>query len=361
MPNYNQQGTPSPSEAGTTRPSSAPEPLNIRGAQEHPFRLTQEAATCGGGQPAAVRERIRVYSEALSAVVHVATDDADVTGWEGEIVYRESDLPLLEGLSRDQLRAVHACRSSARVADEEGSPHYWGICEGDNTGWDEPVTLTSVGYVPGMGEYLPRYYYTTRKGDSRRNREKLEREAPAVAAQKGLVYRAFYEQSMMRRQSALTLVGSLRERIQHAEPGWHTFPWRSPCRFYHLLVREAPGTCVVLKVVGAALKIPAVMRTQADCLGPLINIHLAVGEKCVEQVQVPGLSGPVTEALLGLIVNRIRILLRAQELLRPGDNMYDATGTLLGDDVPESDPAAGNGGNGIRTWLRLQNISPTRV
>ena len=100
MSNYDQQGTPSPTKAGTTRTPSAPEPLNIRKAQEHPSRLTQEAAT-GDGQPAAVREHVRVYSEVLSAVVYVATDDADVTGWEGEIVYRESDLPLLEGLRGD--------------------------------------------------------------------------------------------------------------------------------------------------------------------------------------------------------------------------------------------------------------------
>ena len=303
MSNYDQQGTPSPStpspiKAGTTRTSSAREPLNISKAQEHTSRLKQEATTGGGGQPAAVCERIRVYSEALSAVVHVATDEADVTGWEGEIVYRQSDLPLLVGLSRDQLRAVHACRSSALVAEKEESPRYWGICEGDNTGWDEPVTLMSAGYVPGMGETLPPYYYTTRKWNPRRNREKLEREAAAVMAQGGLVHRAFYEGTMMRRQSALTLVGSLRQRIQHAEPGWHTFPWRSPWRFYHLLVGEAPGACVVIKVAGASLKVSSAIRTQADCPGPLINIQLAVGAKYVEQVLVPSLSGPVTEALL---------------------------------------------------------------
>ncbi len=309
---YDRWDTPSPTKAGITRTSSAPEPLNVSRAQEHPSRPTQEAATSGGGRPAAVRERIRVYSETLSAVVHVATDDADVTGWEGEIVYREPDPPLLEGLRGDQMRAVHACRSSALVADEEGSPRYWSICEADNIGWDEPVTLTSVGYVPGMGEEIPPYYYTTRKGDSRRNREKLEREAPAVVAQRGLLCRDFYERAMMRRQSALTLVGSLREHIQHAEPGWHTFPWRSPCRFYHLLVRDGPATCVVINVVTAGLEVPAAMRAQPDCPGPLIKIQFAVGERCVEQVQVPSLSGPVTEALLGLTVNRIRILLRAQ-------------------------------------------------
>ena len=98
---YDRWDTPSPTKAGITRTSSAPEPLNVSRAQEHPSRPTQEAATSGGGRPAAVRERIRVYSETLSAVVHVATDDADVTGWEGEIVYRESDLPLLEGLRGD--------------------------------------------------------------------------------------------------------------------------------------------------------------------------------------------------------------------------------------------------------------------
>ena len=179
-----QPGTPSPKKAGTARTSSAPHPLNISKAQEHTFRLEQEAATGGEGKSVAVRERIRVYSEALSTVVYVAADDADVTGWEGEIVYRQSDLPLLEGLHRDHLRAVHACRSSALVAAEEGSPRHWGICEADNAGWDEPVTLTSAGYVPGMGEDLSPYYYTTWKGDSRRNREKLEREAPAVVAQR---------------------------------------------------------------------------------------------------------------------------------------------------------------------------------
>ena len=247
------------------------------------------------------------------------------------------------------------------MADEEGSPRYWSICEANNIGWDEPVTLTSVGYVPGMGEEIPPYYYTTRKGDRRRNWEKLEREAPAVAAQRGLLCRDFYERAMMRRQSALTLVGSLREHIQHAEPGWHTFPWRSPCRFYHLLVRDGPATCVVINVVTAGLEVPAAMRAQPDCPGPLIKIQLAVGERCVEQVQVPSLSGPVTEALLGLTVNRIRILLRAPALPRPGDNMNDLTGTLLGDDVPESDLAGGDGGHGVRTWLRLQNISPLRV
>ena len=319
MSNYDQQGTPSPTKAGTTRTPSAPEPLNIRKAQEHPSRLNQEAATGGAGQPAAVRERIRVYSEVLSAVVYVATDDADVTGWEGEIVYRESDLPLLESLSQDQMRAVHAGRRSALMADEEGSPLYWGTCEGDNTGWDEPLTLTSVGYVPGMGENLPPFYYTTRKWLPRRNREKLEREAPAVVAQRGLEHRTFYERVLMRRQPALTLAGILRQRVQHAEPGWHTFPWRSPCGFFHMLVRDAPDTCVVIKVQTADLEVPAVIHTQADCPGPLINIQLAVGEKCVEQVQVPSLSGPVTEVLLGLILNRIRILLRAQELLRPAE------------------------------------------
>jgi len=41
--------------------------------------------------------------------------------------------------------------------------------------------------------------------------------------------------------------------------------------------------------------------------------------------------------------------------------MNDVTGTLHGDDVPESDPAGGAGEHGVRTWLRLQDISPLRV
>ena len=128
-----------------------------------------------------------------------------------------------------------------------------------------------------------------------------------------------------------------------------------------MMVRGMPGACVVIMAVTGALEVPAAMRAQPDCPGSLIKIQLAVGEKCVEQVQVPSLSGPVTEALLGITVNRIRILLRGPALPQQEENMNDLTGTLLGDDVPESDPAGGDGGHGVRTWLRLQNISPLRV